>query len=79
MRYAILGDIHANLEGLEAVLKDAEEQGVTHFACVGDVVGYNANPTLMEVLVYVGYLLAVVFWLRLGRRGPAGPTSPSPA
>jgi len=44
MKYAILGDIHANLEALKAVLKDAEEQGVTHYACTGDVVGYNADP-----------------------------------
>ena len=44
MKYAILGDIHANLEALKAVLKDAEEQGVTHFACTGDMVGYNADP-----------------------------------
>jgi len=44
IRYAILGDIHSNLEALEAVLRDAEQQGVTHYACVGDVVGYNADP-----------------------------------
>ncbi|WP_372795739.1 metallophosphoesterase [Pontiella sp.] len=44
MKYAILGDIHANLEALSAVLKDAEELGVTHYACTGDVVGYNADP-----------------------------------
>jgi len=44
MKYAILGDIHANLEALEAVLKDAEKQGVTDYACTGDVVGYNADP-----------------------------------
>lgn len=44
MKYAILGDIHANLEALTAVLNDAEEQGVTHYACTGDVVGYNADP-----------------------------------
>lgn len=44
MKYAILGDIHANLEALEQVLADAQEQGVTHFACTGDVVGYNADP-----------------------------------
>ena len=43
-RYAILGDIHANLEALTAVLKDAREQHCTHYACVGDIVGYNANP-----------------------------------
>jgi predicted phosphodiesterase len=44
MKYAILGDIHANLEALKAVLDDAAEQGVTNFACTGDVVGYNADP-----------------------------------
>jgi diadenosine tetraphosphatase ApaH/serine/threonine PP2A family protein phosphatase len=43
-KYAILGDIHANLEALEAVLRDARAQGCTQFACVGDLVGYNANP-----------------------------------
>src|SRR5262245_58473712 len=44
MKYAILGDIHANLEALLAVLKDARDQNCTHYACVGDIVGYNANP-----------------------------------
>jgi len=44
MKYAILSDIHANLEALTAVLKDAEEQGVIHYACTGDIVGYNADP-----------------------------------
>src|SRR5882757_2941529 len=44
MRFAIFGDIHANLEALQAVLKDAETHGVTHYVCLGDVVGYNANP-----------------------------------
>jgi predicted phosphodiesterase len=44
MRYAIFSDIHANLEALEAVLRDAEEQKCTHYVCLGDVVGYNANP-----------------------------------
>jgi diadenosine tetraphosphatase ApaH/serine/threonine PP2A family protein phosphatase len=44
VRYAIFSDIHANLEALEAVLHDAEEQRCTHYVCLGDVVGYNANP-----------------------------------
>ncbi len=44
MKYAILGDIHANLEALEAVLAHAAGEGVTHYACVGDIVGYNADP-----------------------------------
>jgi len=44
MRIAIFGDIHANLEALEVVLADAREQGCTSCICLGDVVGYNANP-----------------------------------
>ena len=43
-KFAILGDIHANLPALRAVLEDARSQSVTDFICVGDVVGYNASP-----------------------------------
>jgi diadenosine tetraphosphatase ApaH/serine/threonine PP2A family protein phosphatase len=44
MRYAIISDLHANLEATEAVLEDARAHDCTHFVCLGDVVGYNANP-----------------------------------
>jgi diadenosine tetraphosphatase ApaH/serine/threonine PP2A family protein phosphatase len=44
MRTALFGDIHANLEALQAVLADAAGQGVTDYVCLGDVVGYNADP-----------------------------------
>jgi len=44
MRFAVFGDIHANLEALVAVLEDAEDHGCTHFVCLGDIVGYNASP-----------------------------------
>ncbi len=44
MRFAIFADIHANLEALEAVLEDADKSSCTHYVCLGDVVGYNANP-----------------------------------
>jgi predicted phosphodiesterase len=44
MKYAIIADIHANLEALEVVLDDIKKQKCTHIACLGDVVGYNANP-----------------------------------
>lgn len=43
--YGIISDIHGNLEGLAMVLKDAHEHGVTNYACLGDIVGYNANPS----------------------------------
>lgn len=42
---AVFGDVHANLEALEAVLADARQQGVTQFACTGDLVGYGSNPS----------------------------------
>lgn len=44
MKYAIIADIHANLEALQVVLEDIKTQKCTHIACLGDVVGYNANP-----------------------------------
>ena len=44
MRYAIIADIHANLEGFQRVLADIKEQKCTHVVCLGDVVGYGANP-----------------------------------
>lgn len=42
--FAVLGDIHANLDALEVVLEDCRSFGVTDFLCTGDVVGYNACP-----------------------------------
>lgn len=44
MKYAIIADIHGNLDALEVVLNDAKEQGCDRYACLGDVVGYGANP-----------------------------------
>ena len=43
-RFAIISDIHANIEALDAVLADAKAQKVDDFLCLGDVVGYNAAP-----------------------------------
>lgn len=45
MKYGILGDIHANLEALDAVLEEMDKQGVKKYVSVGDVVGYGANPS----------------------------------
>ena len=44
MKYAIISDIHSNLEALNTVLEHAKEQGCEKYVCGGDVVGYNANP-----------------------------------
>lgn len=44
MRYALFGDIHANLEALEVVMAEYEKEGVDKYICLGDIVGYGANP-----------------------------------
>ena len=44
MLYAIISDLHSNLEAVNAVLEYAEKLGVEKYICLGDVVGYNANP-----------------------------------
>jgi predicted phosphodiesterase len=42
--FAIISDIHGNLEGLEAVLADIESQGIECIYCLGDIVGYGPDP-----------------------------------
>jgi len=44
LRYAVLADIHSNLEALEAVLSALESDRIDHYVCAGDVVGYGADP-----------------------------------
>jgi len=40
-KYALLSDIHGNIEALEAVIQDAQDQHCDRFVCIGDIVGYN--------------------------------------
>ena len=44
MRFAIISDIHANIDAFQTVLAKIDEIGVDHILCLGDVVGYNAAP-----------------------------------
>ncbi len=44
MRLLVFSDIHANLTALEAVLADAAVQGFDRIICLGDLVGYGAEP-----------------------------------
>jgi diadenosine tetraphosphatase ApaH/serine/threonine PP2A family protein phosphatase len=51
MRYAVLSDVHGNLEALTAVMADAASEGATGVVCLGDIVGYGADPVAcIEVL-----------------------------
>ncbi len=44
MRIAVLSDIHGNLEALRAVLERVAASGADRTVCLGDIVGYNADP-----------------------------------
>lgn len=41
---AIISDIHGNLQALQAVIADIEQQGIRERVCLGDIVGYGAQP-----------------------------------
>jgi len=44
MRYGIFSDIHGNLEAFEAVLAACRQEAIDKFFCLGDIVGYGADP-----------------------------------
>ncbi|MBI4021719.1 MAG: metallophosphoesterase family protein [Candidatus Aenigmarchaeota archaeon] len=44
MAVALISDLHANIDALEAVLADIDRRGIGEIRCLGDVVGYNAAP-----------------------------------
>ena len=52
MRYAILSDVHANVDALRAVLTDAADMHAERIVCLGDVLGYGPEPVETLELVY---------------------------
>lgn len=70
MRYAIISDIHANVEALGRVLDEIDASGVDRVLCLGDVVGYHADP---DACVDILRARADVVWLAGNHdRGAAG-------
>jgi len=51
MRLAIFSDVHANLQALEAIWDDLQQQDPDEIYCLGDLVGYGANPN--EVIEFI--------------------------
>jgi len=44
MRYAIISDIHSNLHALNTALDIISGEKIDSIICLGDIIGYNANP-----------------------------------
>ena len=51
MRTAVFSDVHSNLEALQAVRQAGHDLGVGRWVCLGDVVGYAADPEACIALV----------------------------
>lgn len=51
MRIVILSDIHGNLEALTAALSAVDEMEYDSIVCLGDVVGYGANPNEVTEII----------------------------
>ncbi len=51
MRIALISDIHANLEALQATLDAIAAQGVDRIVCLGDIVGYNTDAAACIALL----------------------------
>ena len=60
MRYAVLSDIHANLEALEAVLAHEACRSADALLVLGDLVGYGADPNAVVERVRALAPLAIV-------------------
>jgi predicted phosphodiesterase len=43
-KFAVISDIHANYDALETALAKCAAEGVQKYICLGDIVGYNAEP-----------------------------------
>jgi diadenosine tetraphosphatase ApaH/serine/threonine PP2A family protein phosphatase len=44
MRYGVFSDVHSNLEAMTAVAQAMKSEGAQEYLCLGDLVGYYANP-----------------------------------
>lgn len=60
MRIAVIADIHANLEAFQTVLERIHELKVDEVVCLGDIVGYNANPNECVDIVRNEKILSVL-------------------
>jgi predicted phosphodiesterase len=47
MKIAVISDIHGNYDALAAVLEDIDHSNVDTIVCLGDCIGYGAEPELV--------------------------------
>lgn len=61
MRIAVFSDIHSNLEALQAFIEHSLTKRIDHYICLGDIVGYGANPNkcirMLQSIPGIGFIL----------------------
>lgn len=61
MRIAVFSDIHSNLEALQAFIDHSFTKRVDHYMCLGDIVGYGANPnsciSVLQAMPGISFIL----------------------
>jgi hypothetical protein len=77
MKLALLSDIHANIQALEACLTHAQDQGAGQYAFLGDLVGYGADP--VAVVQRVQALAAAGAWVLKGNHDAMAVAPPAVA
>ena len=60
MLICIIADLHANLEATRVVFDKLDEIGPDRIICLGDLVGYNANPNEVIDIVTERRILSVM-------------------
>src|SRR4051812_44929017 len=59
MRFAVISDVHGNVEALRAVLRAIRRDGIRKVICLGDMVGFHAFPVETLTLIRAGGTLCL--------------------
>jgi predicted phosphodiesterase len=51
-KIAVISDLHANFEAMKSVLNWLQQHQIDHVICLGDIIGYNANPLEVTYLTW---------------------------
>lgn len=73
MKYALFSDIHSNLEAFQAVREEFKKENIDEYVCLGDIVGYAANPNECLKLIRELNPLTIIAgnhdWASVGKTG----------
>lgn len=71
MQVAVISDVHGNLEALQAVLRDVESCKAQEMVCLGDSVGYGADPEAVVAELKERQVPTILGNHELGLRDPS--------